>query len=61
MTVAFKITKSLAKDGDFVYIYYSRHDTREKPAVDDEFFNKNTGDMALVLPNGGKDNHVRYL
>jgi hypothetical protein len=56
---AFEKITSLAKAGDFVYIHYSGHGTREKPSS--EFSNKFTGDLALVLLNGEKGNCTRYL
>ena len=61
VTAAFEKVSSLAKDGDFVYIHYSGHGTREKPDLDDELSNKNTGDLALVLLNEGKGDPLKYL
>ena len=58
---AFEKVSSLAKDRDFVYIHYSGHGTREKPDLDDELSNKNTGDLALVLLNGRKGDPLKYL
>ncbi|KAI0133388.1 putative caspase [Hypoxylon sp. NC0597] len=45
--------------GDCVYIHYSGHGTRGTPSS--EFSNRSTGDLALVLFSGGKDNDIRYL
>jgi len=59
VTSALEKITSLAKPGDFIYIHYSGHGTRVEPGS--EFSNKSTGDLALVLLNGGKGNNVRYL
>lgn len=59
VTSAFREIISLAKTGDFVYIHYSGHGTRTEPCR--EFSNKSTGDLALVLLDGEKENDERYL
>src|SRR2546430_12157532 len=59
VTSALEKITSLGKTGDFIYIHYSGHGTRVEPSS--EFSNKSTGDLALVLLNGGKENNVRYL
>ncbi|KAE8441052.1 hypothetical protein EG329_005914 [Mollisiaceae sp. DMI_Dod_QoI] len=47
VTSALEMTTSRAKRGDFVYIHYSGHGTRETPCF--AFSNQSTGDLALVL------------
>jgi hypothetical protein len=47
VTSIFKSITSQAEPGDFVYIHYSGHGTRETPCFD--FSNQSNGDLALVL------------
>lgn len=56
---ALKRVTSLARAGNFVHIHYSGHGTRKPPCGD--FSNESTGDLALVLLDGEKENQVRYL
>jgi hypothetical protein len=58
---AFEKITVQAKAGDFVYIHYSGHGTRTPWEPYNEFSNRSTGDLALVLLDGGKDNHVKHL
>jgi caspase domain-containing protein len=53
------VTSALAKAGDFICIHYSGHGTRAQARS--EFSNKSTGDLALVLLDGGKESQIRYL
>jgi hypothetical protein len=53
-----EITKS-AKAGEFVYIHYSGHDTREIP--NDRSYNESTGDLALVVLTKEKEKPETYL
>jgi hypothetical protein len=59
VTSAFESVTSLSKAGDYVYIHYSGHGTQKPPSGD--FSNKSTGDLALVLLSGGKENRKQYL
>lgn len=59
VTAAFREITSLARAGDFVYIHYSGHGTRMESFS--EFSNESTGDLALVLLDGEKENRERYL
>jgi hypothetical protein len=61
VTDAFEKINSLAKEGGFVYIHYSGHDIRQQPDLDDEFFNKTTEDLTLILLDEGNEDHARYL
>jgi WD40 repeat protein len=58
VTSALREITPLAKAGDFVYIHYSGHGTREPP--DRKFSNESTGDLALVLLDR-EESHGRYL
>jgi len=53
-----EVTKS-AKAGDFVYIHYSGHGTREIP--NDRSYNKSEGDLALVVLTEEKEKPETYL
>lgn len=53
-----EVTKS-AKAGDFVYIHYSGHGTREIP--NDRSYNEFTGDLALVVLTEEKEKPETYL
>jgi len=55
-----KITNE-AKPGDFVYIHFSGHGTQEETTSSEEYSNKDTGDLALVLFDQFTANGVRYL
>ncbi|KAM3080651.1 hypothetical protein ACMFMG_005586 [Clarireedia jacksonii] len=59
VTSTFQKITSLANAGDFVYIHYSGHGTRTPSVPYDEFSNKATGDLALVLLTEG--NNECYL
>ncbi|KAI0383373.1 caspase domain-containing protein [Hypomontagnella monticulosa] len=56
---AFKEITTSAKDGDFVYIHYSGHGTREIPHT--RSYNQSTGDIGLILLAENEENPVRYL
>ncbi|KAK3613486.1 hypothetical protein LTR22_028130 [Elasticomyces elasticus] len=55
---ALENTTLQASRGDFVYIHYSGHGTRLPPCFD--FSNRSTGDLALVLLEGGQSKEI-YL
>jgi hypothetical protein len=59
VTSAFESVTSLSQAGDYVYIHYSGHGTQKPPSGD--FSNKSTGDLALVLLSGGKENRKQYF
>jgi hypothetical protein len=61
VTSAFEKITVQAIAGDFVYIHYSGHGTRTPWEPYNEFSNRSTGDLALVLLDGGKENQVRHL
>ncbi len=48
-----------AKPGDYVYIHFSGHGTKESPSS--EFSDRSTGDLALVLLDAEDDTRTRYL
>lgn len=50
-----------AKPGDFIYIHFSGHGTQEETSSSDEYSNKDTGDLALVLFDEFTASGVRYL
>ncbi|KAI1104102.1 hypothetical protein F4804DRAFT_206322 [Jackrogersella minutella] len=56
---AFKEITASAKTGDFVYVHYSGHGTRELPHS--RSYNQSTGDLGLVLLSGNEENPERYL
>jgi hypothetical protein len=51
-------TAESAESGDFVYIHYSGHGTREK--LGSRTYNESTGDLALVLLPGENIRHISY-
>lgn len=61
VTSSFNEITSLANTGDFVYIHYSGHGNRTQFEPHNEFSNRSTGDLALILLDGEKENHVRPL
>jgi hypothetical protein len=61
VTSSFNEITSLANTGDFVYIHYSGHGNRTQFEPHNEFSNRSTGDLALILLDGEKENYVRPL
>ncbi|KAF2823977.1 hypothetical protein CC86DRAFT_237332, partial [Ophiobolus disseminans] len=59
VTFALRAISLEAKAGDYVYIHFSGHGTKIEP--DDDFSNKTTGDLALVLLDTRDDDSVTYL
>lgn len=56
---AFEKVTASAKAGDFVYIHFSGHGTRQIP--NSKSYNEATGDVALVVPTGNKEDPETYL
>ncbi|RYP14181.1 hypothetical protein DL765_006542 [Monosporascus sp. GIB2] len=56
---AFESITAQAQAGDFVYVHYSGHGTREPPRQ--EFSNESTGDLVLVLLEGDNGHQESYM
>ncbi|KAH7304141.1 putative caspase [Stachybotrys elegans] len=59
IATAFEKVQAEANPGDFVYIHYSGHGTREPPTQ--EFSNQASGDLVLVLLGGENGDDTEYL
>ncbi|ETS81127.1 hypothetical protein PFICI_06129 [Pestalotiopsis fici W106-1] len=56
---AFEVVTKSAEAGDFVYIHFSGHGTREEP--NGRSYNQATGDLALVVLTGNEEDPETYL
>ncbi|KAJ3577746.1 hypothetical protein NPX13_g2820 [Xylaria arbuscula] len=59
ITSTFDEITELAAPGDFIYIHYSGHGTRQEPDI--RSYNQSSGDLALVLLTGDEKNPETYL